>query len=615
MGELYPHDILLAVRQPGQYVGGEVNAIVKDHAETALTIALCYPDTYAVGMSHLGLHILYAMWNGRDDVAADRCFAPEPDMEVELRKRGCPLRSLETHTPLREFDVVAFSLQHEMTYTNILTVLELSGIPLLASERTDDDPLVIAGGPGALSPEPLADFIDIFAVGDGEPIAHPLADALIATAGMPRDERLAELGRSVEHIYVPSLYRVRYADDGRLLSIETTCAGAPARVRAAVVADLDAAPYPTRPVVPLVGTVHDRVSLEIMRGCTRGCRYCHAGMTKRPVRWRTTETLLAQAREAVASTGYGEIGLTSLSSSDHPELARLLSAFSDEFTPQNVSINIPSLRVNDQLRELPKVLKQVRKSGLTIAPEAATESVRRAANKMITDEDLFAGVRAAYEHGWRRVKLYFMIGLPGETDEDAERIPGLAYELSQLRKETGKGPAEVNVSVASFVPKPHTPFQWEPMAPPETLRRRQEIIKQAARSRKVRLRFHDIERSVIEAVFARGDRRLGEVLLSAWYHGAQMDAWGESLDHDAWRRAFDEAEFDPVEQFALRRRDPDELLPWSMIDVGVRREFLVAERERARAGEWTPDCRRAGCLGCGIRESAHCEAVTTEQVQ
>ncbi|MFW6159082.1 MAG: TIGR03960 family B12-binding radical SAM protein [Planctomycetota bacterium] len=606
MGELYSEDLLLSVRQPGQYVGGEVNAIVKDHRDVRLTIALCYPDTYSVGMSHLGLQILYSMWNGRSDVAAERCFAPRIDMEHELRRRRTPLRSLETHTPLHEFDVLAVSLQHEMTYTNLLTVLDLGGVPLLASEREDDDPLVIAGGPGALAPEPLADFVDAFAVGDGEPLAGPLADALIATAGLDRGERLAAIARGVDHVYVPALYDVRYGQDGRLLAIETNRPGVPARVSAAVVEDLDAAPCPTHPVVPLVGTVHDRVSLEIMRGCTRGCRFCHAGMTKRPLRWRTTETLLAHARAAIASTGYGEIGLTSLSSSDHPELARLLAAFSHEFTPQNISVNVPSLRVNEQLRELPKVLKHVRKSGLTIAPEAAIESVRRSANKMIADDDLFAGVRAAYEHGWQRIKLYFMIGLPGDSDEHGRRIPELAYELSQLRKETGRGPGKVVVSVASFVPKPHTPFQWEPMAAPDVLRRRQEIIKQATRSRRIRLRFHDVERSMIEAVFARGDRRLGTVLLAAWRHAARMDAWGESLDTDAWHRAFAQADFDPVEQFALRTRDPDELLPWSMIDVGVRREFLLRERERSREREWTPDCRRAGCLGCGLHQVGRC---------
>ncbi|MFO7900384.1 MAG: TIGR03960 family B12-binding radical SAM protein [Planctomycetota bacterium] len=608
MSELYPEDLLLSVRQPGQYVGGEVNAIVKDHRDVRLTIALCYPDTYSVGMSHLGLQILYAIWNERADVAAERCFAPRADMEEELRRRGSPLRSLETHTPLHEFDVLAVSLQHEMTYTNLLAVLDLGGVPLLASERGDDDPLVIAGGPGALAPEPLADFVDVFAVGDGEPVAGPLADALIATADLDRQERLAAIARGVDHVYVPALYGVRYGRDGRLLAIETNRPGVPPKVRAAVAEDLNEAPYPTRPIVPLVGTVHDRVSLEIMRGCTRGCRFCHAGMTKRPLRWRTTETLLAHAREAIASTGYAEIGLTSLSSSDHPELGRLLAAFSDEFTPQNVSVNVPSLRVNEQLRELPKMLKHVRKSGLTIAPEAANESVRRSANKMIADDDLFAGVRAAYEHGWQRIKLYFMIGLPGDSDEHARRIPELAYELSQLRKETGKSPAKVVVSVASFVPKPHTPFQWEPMAAPDVLRRRQEIIKHATRSRRIRLRFHDVERSTIEAIFARGDRRLGKVLLAAWRHGARMDAWGESLNTEAWRRAFDEADFDPVEEFALRARDPDELLPWSMIDVGVRREYLLKERERARAQEWTADCRQAGCLGCGACRMAECEA-------
>jgi len=599
MGELYPDHILVSVTQPGQYVGGERNAVVKDHAGVKLTFALAYPDTYTVGMSHLGLQILYAMLNARGDVAAERAFAPWPDMENELRAAGEPLRSLETHTPLAEFDVIGFSLQHEMTYTNILTRLDLAGVPLLAAERGDNDPVVIAGGPGALAPEPLADFIDIFVAGDGEPVIGPLAGALIETNGMRRDERLAALARGVPSLYVPAMYGVTYGEQGRLIAMSTLAPGVPPRIRQAAVKDFDAAPYPARPVVPLIGTVHERVTLEIMRGCTRGCRFCNAGMTKRPVRCRSVDTLLEQAREAIAATGYDEISLTSLSSSDHPDLPALLETFAAEFGPRHISIGVPSLRVNEQLRELPKYIKNVRKSGLTLAPEAATEAARRAANKMITDDDLFEGVRAAYEHGWAKVKLYFMIGLPGETDDDAAAIPRLAQELSLLRKKMGKGAGFINVAVASFVPKPHTPFQWEPMAPPELLHARQELIKYSTKSRKIKLKFHDVERSVIEGAFARGDRRLGKVLLAAWQNGARMDAWGEQFNIGAWNQAFDEAGFDPVAEFALRERGLGELLPWSMIDVGVRREFLLEERRRSLAREWTPDCRTAGCIGCG----------------
>ncbi len=604
MGELYPDSLLLSVKQPGQYVGGELNAVVKDHAAVKLTFALAYPDTYAVGMSHLGLQILYAMLNARPDVAAERVFAPWPDMENELRAARTPLLSLETHTPLSRFDAVGFSLQHEMTYTNLLTMLELGGIPLLAAKRRDNDPIVVAGGPGALQPEPLADFIDLFVIGDGEPVIGKLADALIATKGMRRDDRLAALARGVPNVYVPALYD-RYgisdrASGGGLLAVSPRAPGILAAVRAAVVADFESAPYPAAPIVPMISTIHERISLEIMRGCTRGCRFCHAGMTKRPVRRRSIETLLDQARKAVAATGYDEISLASLSSSDYPHLPRLLDAFTREFAPRHISVSIPSLRVNEQLRDLPKYIKNVRKSGLTIAPEAATEAVRRAANKMITDEDLFAGVRAAYENGWMKIKLYFMIGLPGETDRDAARIAELADELSDLRREAGKPPGYVNVTISSFIPKPHTPFQWEPMARPEVLRERQDIVKRAARSRKVSLKFHDVERSLIEGVFARGDRRLGKVLLDAWRNGARMDAWDEMFDAAHWDKAFAAAGFDPIEEFALRPRDVDELLPWSMIDMGIRREFLLEERRKSLAGEWTPDCRTAGCLSCGV---------------
>ncbi|MFH1731425.1 MAG: TIGR03960 family B12-binding radical SAM protein [Planctomycetota bacterium] len=600
MGELYPDHILVSVTQPGQYVGGERNAVVKDHAGVKLTFALAYPDTYPLGMSHLGLQILYAILNARGDAAAERAFAPWTDMENELRAAGEPLRSLETHTPLGEFDVIGFSLQHEMTYTNILTMLDLAGVPLLAAERRDSDPVVIAGGPGALAPEPLADFIDIFVAGDGEPVIGPLAGALIETKGMRRDERLAALARGVPSLYVPSMYGFTYGEQGRLIAMSTLAPGVPPRIRQAAVKNFDSAPYPARPIVPLIGTVHERVTLEIMRGCTRGCRFCHAGMTKRPVRCRSVETLLEQAREAIAATGYDEIGLTSLSSSDHPDLPRLLETFAGEFGPRHISIGVPSLRVNEQLRELPKHIKNVRKSGLTVAPEAATEAARRAANKMITDDDLFEGVRAAYEHGWAKVKLYFMIGLPGETDDDAAAIPRLAQELSLLRKKMGKGAGAINAAIASFVPKPHTPFQWEPMAPPELLHARQELIKHATKSRKIKLKFHDVERSVIEGAFARGDRRLGKVLLAAWQNGARMDAWDERFNIGAWNQAFDEAGFDPVAEFALRQRGLDELLPWSMIDVGVRREFLLEERRRSLEREWTPDCRTTGCTRCGV---------------
>jgi len=600
MGELYPDSILLAVKQPGQYVGGERHSVARDHDAVELTVALVYPDTYTVGMSHLGLQILYSMFNGRSDTAAERAYAPWPDMEKELRTAGIPLRSLETHTPLREFDVLGFTLQHEMTYTNILTVLDLGGVPVLASDRGDRDPVVIAGGCGAFAPEPLADFIDLFVVGDGEPVIGPLADALIGTKGMRRGERLAALARNVPGVYVPSLYDMSHNSDGRLIAMATKLPGVPPTVSAAVVENLDAAPYPAQPIVPLIGTIHERVTLEVMRGCTRGCRFCNAGMTRRPVRWRSVETLLDQARKAIASTGYDEISLASLSSSDYPDLPRLLETFASEFGPRKINVSVPSLRVNEQLRDLPKYLRNVRKSGLTFAPEAATESVRRIANKMITDDDLFAGVRAAYENGWRTIKLYFMIGLPGETDEDAARIAGLADELSALRREMGGGAGQVNVAVSSFVPKPHTPFQWEPMAPADLLRERQQIIKRTVHSRKVRLRFHNVDASLIEGVFARGDRRLGAVLLDAWRNGARMDAWDELFNLGAWNRAFEAAPFDPVREFALRERDVDELLPWSMIDTGVRRGFLLDERERSLAGEWTPDCRTAGCLACGV---------------
>jgi len=588
-------DILSHVQQPGQYTGGEWNAIVKDHGSADLTFALAFPDAYTVGMSHLGIAILYDVLNREPGIAAERVFMPLPDMQSQLRERGVPLLSLETRTPLSAFDVVGFSLQYEMCSTNVLAMLDLAGIPVLAAERDERCPLVVAGGQGALAPEPLAPFVDLFVVGDGEEAVLTLAGAALATRGMPRGERLRALADASPCFYVPSLYREARDAEGRLVGLEPVAEGVRRTIERALVDDLEHAAYPERPIVPFVETVHDRITLEILRGCTQGCRFCQAGMTRRPVRVRSVERLRRLALEAYKATGHNEVSLASLSSSDHPELGPLIEAMAATFDRRHVNIALSSLRVGDQLAAIPAAISSVRKSGLTVAPEAARDELRRRINKNITTDDLLRGARQAYEQGWRAVKLYFMIGLPGESDEDVDAIVDLAYEVSAQRG--GRG-GQVNVSVSSFVPKPHTPFQWEPMDEPEVLRAKQARILSRARGRRVRFRCHKVELSHIEAAIARGDRRVARAIEQAWRLGAQLDAWDEHFSYERWCRAFDAAGIQPAD-YGNRRWGEDEWLPWDHIHAGVTKEFLLAEKHRAERGEPTPDCRLGACPRCG----------------
>ena len=593
------------VRTPGQYVGGEWNMVRKDPAGVALRFCLAFPDTYGIGMSSTGLHVLYGILNARDDVYAERAFAPWPDMQARLRSARAPLCSLETATPLCNFDVVGFSLAYEMGFTNLLDMLELGGLQLLASERSARDPLVVAGGSCACNPEPLADFVDLFVIGDGEERIHDLADACIALKRErpgTRRELLAQLAARVPNSYAPALYEVERDADGRLKGIHPAKGVSPeppGRVAAATVGDLDRAYAPARPLLPFVEVVHDRITIEIMRGCARGCRFCHAGATRRPVRCRTKETILALCEAQYAATGHSEISLASLSSSDYPDLADLLREISSRFAGRKVSVSLPSLRVDDQLEKLPELVSGVRKSTLTLAPEAATDRLRRVINKQISEEDLLRGAEAAFARGWSHVKLYFMIGLPTETDDDVAAIAELAGRVSGLRRKTGKGPAPVNLSVATFVPKAHTPFQWEPMARLERVQQMRSLLGSRLRSRSVRLAFHRPERSFLEGVFARGDRRLGRVLLEAHRAGCRFDAWDETFDFVKWSGAFSAAGVDAAD-FVYRPREKDEVLPWSHVDAGVSAEFLWRERERAMREEFTPACGRGVCHGCGV---------------
>lgn len=574
---LLPH-----VRTPAQYTGGEVNSVCKDPTSVAVSVCLAFPEVYSIGMSHIGLKILYEVLNRRPDVAAERVFAPWLDLAALLRERGLPLCSLESFRPLREFDIVGFSLQYELLYTNVLMMLELAGIPVRSSERSDSDPLVIAGGPGAFSPEPLAEFIDAFVLGDGEEVVVELAEFAKSTRGMARQTRLEELARSVRGVYVPSLYEVGYRPDGTVESVRPLRDGVPEFVERRVVRDLDSAAYPTAPVVPFVETVHDRYAVEIMRGCANQCRFCQAGVNYRPRRERSVERILELAREGIRRTGYDELALASLSTSDYSRFGELMRRLNEEFAPRGVSLSVPSLRVDSLLKDVPPSVSEVRKSGLTIAPECASDRLRRAIAKPIENADLYAGVRAAYDEGWETVKLYFMIGLPGETDADVHAIAEMANEVCFLRKRSGRGPARVNVSVSTFVPKAHTPFQWEALIPREEILRRQGIVKRGLRSARIKASFHDPDVSEIEAVFSRGDRRLAKVLLEARARGCAFDAWTDQFKAQAWRDAFAAAGLDPA-FYARRERSPNEVLPWSHLDGGAPPEFLAREREKARA--------------------------------
>jgi radical SAM family uncharacterized protein len=573
--------ILPHVETPGQYIGGEVNSIRKPPGEVEVSFCLAFPDTYALGMSHVGFKILYEVLNREKGIAAERVFAPWTDMDALMRKADIPLFSLESFRPVREFDVLGFSLQYELTFTNILAMLELSGIPVLAAERSDSDPLVIAGGPGAFNPEPLADFIDAFVIGDGEDVVLEIAEFVKRTKGAPRAERMLELARTVKGVYVPSLYEVRYNSDNTVAAVAPTADGVPERVERRIVRDLDAATFPTAPVVPFVETVHERYAVEVMRGCVHRCRFCHAGVNYRPRRSRSIDTIVKLATAGVKATGFDEVGLLSLSTGDYPDFGELVKRLAAELHPQGVSLSVPSLRVDALLKDVPRQVKGVRRSGLTVAPECASDRLRRAISKSIVNADLYAGVRAAYEAGWETVKLYFMIGLPGETEVDVRGIAEMSNEVCFIRKRVKKSPARVNTSVATFVPKPHTPFQWEAMASREEILERRKVIRDGLKSKRIRASFHDIEMSMLEGVFSRGDRRLGKALLEARKRGCAFDAWSEGLKAKAWTEAFEAAGIDP-QWYSHRKRGDDEVLPWVHIDGGAKPEALAKERDRAR---------------------------------
>jgi len=577
-------DLLPFVQEPAQYIGGERGSVTKPWDSVRLRFCLAFPDTYAIGMSHLGSAILYDLINRRPACLCERPFAPWFDAHDRMRQTGLPLFSWESRRPVRTFDVVGFSLQYEMLYTNVLGMLDLAGIPLLAADRSERDPLVLGGGPGTNNPEPMADFFDLLLIGDAEDALPLILDRLAAlrTAGASRAATLLALAREFDCLYVPSLIAPRWNADGTLAALEPLADGLPERTRAAFVADFESSPFPTSPILPNTEIIHDRITIEIMRGCPRRCRFCESGRTKGRVRWRSPERVIDLARACYANTGQEEVSLTSLSPSDHPHLRTILTSLDAEFAPRGVSLSLPSLRTNHQLELVPRLLGSVRKSGLTMVPEAALMRLRRVIGKEILDEHLMAGARQAWTRGWNSIKLYFMVGLPTETPEDIAGIATLAHQVSDLRRETGKGPGQINLAVSNFVPKPHTPFQFAAMADEAYFLQAREALYRALPERRIQLRIHRSDRSLLEGVLARGDRRVGRAILEAWRAGARFDAWDETLNLGAWKTGFEKAGLAPA-FYAHRARGEQEVLPWDRVLLGDPREDLWAEYQKALA--------------------------------
>jgi radical SAM family uncharacterized protein len=587
--------ILPGVQKPGRYTGGEWNSVVKDWAQVPTRLALAFPDVYDLGMSNLGLFVLYDIVNQRPDMLAERVFLPWPDMDAAMRDAGLPLYSLESKRPLRDFDILGISLPYEQLYSNTLSLLDLAGLPLLSINRDKGYPLVIAGGHAAYNPEPMSDFIDVFVIGEGEDIIVEIAELYHQLRDHSRDEQLRALAR-IQGAYVPRYYDVAYKPDGTVAAVRPTIEGGQFPVTKRIVPVLP--PPPTHFIVPFVQVIHDRACIEIQRGCTRGCRFCHAGMVTRPVRERPLHEVLDAVEAILRETGYEEIGLLSLSSSDYSSVQELVTAINERYGDQYLSVSLPSLRIESFSVELADALKDGRRTGFTFAPEAATETMRQVINKYVPTQQVLDTAYEVFERGWRTIKLYFMIGHPGETPDDVQAIIDLARAvLAQGRRAHGKA-AQVNVGVSTLVPKPHTPFQWLPLDTLESIQAKQVLLKRGLRGKGLKLSWTNPEATRLEALLARGDRRLGRVIHRAWQLGARFDAWDEHFEPQAWWSAMEEADLDPG-FYTQRPRPIDEVFPWDHIDVAVRKKYLAQDYVMSQQGETRVDCRER-CFACGI---------------
>ncbi|MBQ8181893.1 MAG: TIGR03960 family B12-binding radical SAM protein [Ruminococcus sp.] len=594
---------LLEVQKPSRYIGGETGSIIKDISKIDVRFAFCFPDSYDIGMSHLGMKILYSLINERENYWCERCFAPSEDFEAVMRENDIPLYALESLDPIKDFDFIGFTMQYELSYTNVLNMLDLAGIPVFASERSEElGQIVVAGGPCVCNPEPLADFFDLFILGEGEEVNLELMDLYneMKKSGATRKEFLIRAAQ-IEGVYVPSLYSFNYNEDGTISGVETKD-GAPAVVRKRIIKDFDKVYYPDNFVVPFTEIVHDRASVEVLRGCIRGCRFCQAGFIYRPFREKTPDTICGETKALCGNTGYDEVSLVSLSTSDHSQIDEMLTKLIDYTAEERINLSLPSLRADNFSEELLEKIRKVRKSGLTFAAEGGTQRLRDVINKNVSEEEIMNTCRIAFEGGYSAVKLYFMMGLPTETDEDivgiadlAQRIVDLFYSIENRPK--GKS-VQISISVATFVPKPFTPFQFEPQDTREMIEHKQKLLMDSIKTKKIRVSYHNPDVSMLEAILAKGDRRLCKAVYAAWKNGCKFDSWDEYFKYDKWLEAFEECGIDPS-FYANRRFDYDEILPWDHLDYYISKEFFIRENKTAHQAVTTPNCRQK-CSGCGV---------------